>query len=167
MVRKTTSSASVLRLPVSLLSRGDTVHLSRELEMLDEKLVQAKHRSDEAVSSPHLSQPLEELSHLNQLDLANPLSRQRLQAFLKELKTEAPVIHMSFATEPSSVVSEKLITWLRAEIHPLILLNIGLQPSIAAGCIVRTRSKYFDFSMRQHLLEHRSELMARLKVQLP
>lgn len=166
MVHKTAKSAAVLGLPVSLLSRGDIVHISRELEMLSETIEQAKHRNDEAVSLPRLSQPLEELAHMNQLDLTDLTDRQRLQAFLKELKTEAPVIHMSFATEPSSVVTERLITWLRSEIHPLVLLNIGLQPSIAAGCVVRTSSKYFDFSMRQHLLEHRSELMTRLKVQL-
>ena len=164
MALKTTKTAAVLSLPTLLVSRGDCVHLSRELEMLDEKLTQAKHRSEAKQSLPRLSQPLEELSQQNQLDLAEPADRQRLQQFLKELKTEAPVIHMSFATEPSAQVTEKLVIWLRAQIHPLILLNVGLQPSIAAGCIVRTSSKYFDFSMRQHLLEHRPELVARLKV---
>lgn len=154
----------IIKLPTALVSRGDSVFLGRELELLNDKLTQASHQSNDAVKLPRLSRVLEELAEQNNLDLRQPDVRQRLLKFLKDLKGQAPVIHISFATEPSSKVITRLISWLRAEVHPLILLNVGLQPSIAAGCVVRTNSKYFDFSMRQHLSNHRAELVERLKV---
>ena len=68
--------------------------------------------------------------------------------FLKKVQEEAPAIHMSFAADPSSGFTAKIVGWLRANIHPLTLLQIGLQPTIAAGCVVRTTNHVFDLSLR-------------------
>lgn len=164
MVPKAIQPAEILKLPDMVVSRSDCAHLGRELELLDGKLTQAKIRKDAQAEAPRLSHLLEELSQINNLNLAELANRQRLQKFLTDLKTEAPVVHMSFAVEPSVQVTTKLITWLRSQIHPFVLLNIGLQPTIAAGCVVRVGSKYIDLSMRQHLLNKRADLIARLSV---
>jgi F0F1-type ATP synthase delta subunit len=71
--------------------------------------------------------------------------------FLTLLLQKAPVMHMSFASEPSGAFMNKLIVWLRANMHPQMFVSVGLQPSIAAGCIVRTANRQFDFSLRQAL----------------
>jgi F0F1-type ATP synthase delta subunit len=151
-----------LKLPESLVSRGDVVRVARELEVANGQLDQAD-LSKQAATKIKLSQPLEELLEANRLKIEDSAQRQQLLQLLTELK-EAPSIHISFATEPSPQITTKLTAWLRTNIHPQILLNIGLQPSIAAGCIIRTQSKYFDCSMRQHLLQHRAELVQKLRV---
>ena len=56
------------------------------------------------------------------------------------------------------------MTWLRREIHPLVLMTVGLQPNIGAGCIVRTTNKYFDFSLRQDFANKRDLLQAALEM---
>jgi hypothetical protein len=88
--------------------------------------------------------------------------RQRLQQFLVDIKERSPVIHVSFSADPSPLFAEKLVTWLRREIHPLLLLNIGLQPNIGAGCILRTTNKYFDFSLKQDFANKRNLLRGAL-----
>ncbi len=146
-----------LTIPVSLVSQVDAGRLFREVEALDDNFRQREHHSH---TSPH--QPSAILAQLltdNQLTLDDVQERERLKQFLTELRRDAPVVHMSFAAEPGADFVSKIITWLRAEIHPLALLDIGLQPSIAAGCIIRTNSKYFDCSMRQHLVNNRPKLV--------
>jgi F0F1-type ATP synthase delta subunit len=59
------------------------------------------------------------------------------------------VLHISFSADPSVSFLEKLMAWLRKEIHPLVLVTVGLQPSIGAGCIIRSTNKQFDLSLRQ------------------
>jgi F0F1-type ATP synthase delta subunit len=146
-----------LQIPSSLVSRVEAGRLARELETLDESIQELSHRRhNEDVAPSPLMQALVEL---NKLDLKDAKQRQRLAAFLKELKVAAPVVHMSFAAEPQVAFTTKIITWLRREVHPLVLLDIGLQPSIGAGCIIRTNSKYFDCSVRQHLITNRPKLL--------
>jgi F0F1-type ATP synthase delta subunit len=60
---------------------------------------------------------------------------------------------MSFASEASPKALDKIVAWLRSNIHPQTLLQVGLQPTIAAGCIVRTTNRVFDLSLRTHLRE--------------
>ncbi len=159
MAPKTSSQAAeIISLPTSLVSRVDATRVARELESMSNFIEQQTHHHDKS-NAPRLSIILEELSELNSLDLTKGQERDRLYAFLKELKSDAPTIHMSFAVVPSSLFTSKLITWLRSQIHPLLLLDIGLQPSIAAGCVIRTNSKYFDCSIRQHLLQNKPKLL--------
>jgi F0F1-type ATP synthase delta subunit len=70
---------------------------------------------------------------------------------------------MSFSADPSPQFTQKLAAWLRQEIHPFVLLQVGLQPNIGAGCVVRTTNKYFDFSLRERFKSKRPLLMEKLK----
>jgi hypothetical protein len=81
--------------------------------------------------------------------LLQPDDRKQLHAFLTGVEHTAPTIHMSFASDPSSAFTAKVVMWLRSNIHPHTLLQVGLQPTIAAGTIVRTDNHVFDFSLRQ------------------
>jgi hypothetical protein len=155
-------AAEVISLPNSLISRVDAMRLGRELETIGNAIDQKTHQHSKAEPT-RLSQILEELSSRNHLDLQDSQDRDRLATFLKDLKKDAPTIHMSFAAEPPSAFIAKIIAWLRNEVHPLMLLDIGLQPTIAAGCIIRTSSKYFDCSVRQHLLENKPKLLELLQ----
>lgn len=154
----------VLQLPLAVVSPVDVGRLHRELAALDEFLNQAALRNPGAKTAlPRTSKLLEELAKQNQLNLLIAKNRQLLLAFIMPVDSKMPVLHISFAADPSPVFLNKLVGWLRREIHPFVLVQIGLQPSIAAGCVLRTPSKYFDFSLRRHFKEKRGELIKRLE----
>jgi G3E family GTPase len=101
---------------------------------------------------------------LNKLDLAQPGHRAALRQFLASVKASSPVLHLSFSADPAPAFLEKLMAWLRREIHPALLVTIGLQPTIGAGCLLRTTNKYFDFSLRQRFADKRQLLQAALQL---
>ncbi len=150
-------------LPPIVVTPTDVIDLRREVEALDEFMHQTSlRRGGQAMSIPKLSHSLEEVVKLNNLNLLNTTDRQQLLTFLKELKDSAPVVHISFAADPSSAFMAKIIGWFRENAHPQALIQIGLQPSIAAGCMVRTENKVFDFSLRKRFEEKRQILMDKL-----
>jgi len=152
------------QLPLSVVTLVDINRLRRELHNIDEFMLQTTLRQPgQQPALPRNSHTLEEVASLNGLNLLQESHRKVLGQQLDKLRTQAPTIHMSFAADPSPAFLTRLITWLRHEIHPDLLLQIGLQPSMAAGCIVRTSSKYFDFSLREHFAQHRQALVDKLK----
>ena len=134
--------------------------MGRELESLDDYIEQATIReAGKQPTLPKTSRLLDALANNNNLNLLVEADRNKLKNFLKTVEAKAPVINVSFATDPSSAFTAKIVAWLRTNIHPYALLNLGLQPSIAAGCIVRTPNKSFDFSLRNRFHEQRKLLI--------
>ena len=152
-----------LKLPVQVAAKADVGRLLRELELIGNALLQLNLRTGGApVKLPKTSRLLEQTVELNRLDLLKPQDLQALGRFLANMYKTAPVLHISFSSDPSPLFTEKLTAWLRQEIHPRALLTIGLQPSIGAGCVVRGNSRYFDFSLKQSFRAKRGLLAARL-----
>ncbi len=150
-------------LPVLVASPVDVGRLLRELEAIDETLTQLGIRQPGSeVKMPKTSLLMDQLISLNKLNLLQVDDRKQLANFLKTVRQQAPVLHISFSADPSIAVIEKLMVWLRREIHPLVLVTIGLQPNIGAGCIVRTTNKMFDLSLRQDFAAKKVELFAAL-----
>jgi hypothetical protein len=155
--------ARILQLPLAIIGPVDVGRISRELAAVDEFMTQtALRRPGEPMNVPRTSKLLEETARENKLNLLVDEERRQLMAFLEDIKQKAPVMHFSFAVDPSAVFLQKLTSWLRQEIHPLVLVRIGLQPSIAAGCVLRTPDRYFDFSLRQHFDDKRNMLIERI-----
>ena len=147
-------------LPDSVVGPVDAGRLDREAEELDEYLRSyAIRKTGVAMQLPKTTVSLDELAETNHLNLLQAADRRRLVFFLHGLSEKAPVLHLSFAADPSPAFTAKIVHWLRQNIHPFVLMQVGLQPSIAAGCTVRTTNKYFDFSLRQHLLQNRQMLI--------
>lgn len=145
---------SELSLPVLVFGVAELRRLSRELDQLEDYLKQHKIRqAGKQASLPRLSRMLDNLATENQMNLLHDADRHALSVYLKEVEKSAPVLHFSFASDPSSAFMAKLVTWLRRNIHPQTLVTLGLQPSISAGCIVRTANKSFDFSLRRQIGE--------------
>ena len=71
---------------------------------------------------------------------------------------------MSFANEPSNEAISKIVEWLRSEVSSYVLLHIGIQPSIIAGCTLRTTNKVFDFSMRSRIVESKAILREEIRL---
>jgi len=150
--------------PLSLITVIDVSRLQRELKAVDEFMLQMTIRQPgQQPVLPRSSHSLEEIAAQNGLNLLQDSHRRALNQQLDRLRAQAPTIHMSFAADPPAVFLTRMITWLRHEIHPELLLQIGLQPSLAAGCIVRTRNKYYDFSLREQFKKTRPQLIEQLK----
>lgn len=155
------------KLKLSPLVTGSVgvVRLLRELEDINSSLLQASLRSGRtATKMPPTSYLMDEIIRLNKLNLLRKTDRAALDQYLKQLHSQAPVMHISFGAVPSPEFVEKLVTWLRREIHPAVLVTIGLQPGLGVGCVLRTTNKYFDLSLRQGLIKQRNLLKAELLV---
>ncbi len=150
-----------LILPFSVVSRADIGRLIRELESLDAAIRRKSARKDDKVLPT--SPLLDDIAQQNKLNLLQPPERAALKTFLQAVHTKAPVLHFSFSSDPSSRSLVRLLTWLRQEIHPLVLLQIGLEPALGAGCVLRTTNRVFDFSLRRHFDKQRELLMTKLK----
>lgn len=156
-------SLAELKLPVLVFGIVEVRRLKRELEALDEFIHQAEIRdSGKQASLPRVSRLLDALAGDNNLNLLQVETRNLLKDFLTSIEQTAPTITISFASDPSASFTAKIVTWLRGNIHPQALLQIGLQPTIAAGCVVRTANKSFDFSLRERFSEQRPMLLEAL-----
>ena len=56
----------------------------------------------------------------------------------------------------------KLLEWFRGNAHPNTLLHVGLQPELAAGCMIRTSNRYFDMSFRKRFKSSKAKLLIAL-----
>jgi F0F1-type ATP synthase delta subunit len=152
--------AQPLMLPATVTGLTDVTRLQRESETLDEYLRQAALRKGgSSIELPKIPVMLDDVATVNHLNLLQTLDRKKLADFLQQLQTKAPVVHISFASEPSTEFTSKIVTWLRQNIHAHMLVQVGLQPSIAAGCTLRTTNRVFDFSLRQHFMQNRQLLV--------
>ena len=158
------SAEGILQLPISVVSRVDVGRLLREFEAIDSFLQQAAIREPGTqMKLPRTSRLFDETVELNKLNMLHEADRHRLNDFLVQVKKNAPVLHMSFSADPSPLFTQRLVTWMRAELHPLVLLQVGMQPNMGAGCVVRTTNKYFDFSLRTRFSDQGSILARLLK----
>lgn len=148
-------------LPTQIVNRADIIHLLQELETHEQNLQEAKIRKTETV--PDVSKLLKEVAQFVGVDIVKSEDITKLKDWLKKTKQSAPVVHISFSSNPSGDFLQKITAWFRKEINPLTLLQVGIQPSIAAGCTVRTTSKYFDMSLRSHLQGKNDLLFERVR----
>ncbi len=158
-----TSEKPGLKLPVLVYGLVEVRRLKREVEGLDDFIRQAAIREPgKQAALPRVTRLLDALSADNGRNLLQEADREEIHKFLIDTEQTAPTIHISFASDPSATFVSKLVTWLRANIHPTVMLQIGLQPSIAAGCVVRTPNKSFDLSLRHNLTDQRAKLIEAL-----
>lgn len=160
----TDQAAPHIKLPERLVSPTDLAHVTRELEALDDSLHQAALRKPgEPTKLARSSAALEEMASLNGVSLLDAAQRAQLLELARALQEHAPRVRMSLAAEPSGRFMQSIIVWLRGNVHPTLLLEIGLQPSLAAGCMLRTPNKVFDMSLRHRFAEQRGLLAEKIK----
>ena len=148
-----------LKLPLELISSADVTRLVREVKTLDDYFVGTKaHRNGANLVPPRLTRLLDQLARDNRMNLLEAADRTKLRISLEAVLTKAPLLHISFAAEPSPKALERILVWIRTNIDPHALLQVGLQPTIAAGCILRTPNKIFDMSLRASLQQQEDYL---------
>lgn len=142
----------MLKLPLLIIGRADVSRVQRELNQLDEFFIGAAARkSGESIKPPRITRLLDEISKDNKLNLLEAAARKVLHEQLEELLKTAPSLHISFAAEPSPKALETILIWFRNNVHAQALLDVGLQPAIGAGCVLRTPNKLFDMSLSSYL----------------
>ena len=153
-----------LSLPSLVLSPADLSRLRREVKSLDNYLEAQKVREPGVPVDrlPKVSRLLNDLAEGNKLNLLHETVRQELTVQLDDLLAHAPIVHLSFAADPSAASLQEIVVWLRQNIRADVLIRVGLQPNIAAGCVMRTTNRYFDFSLRHYLSTHRQYLLEAL-----
>lgn len=147
-------------LPAQLSGKTDINRLLRELQQLEETLIT---QSGSQTSPPKITSLLNRTAQANGYRLLERPHRRHLSEQLTKIRDHAPLLHISFAAEPSPKVTETLLGWLRSNVHRYALLQIGLQPSIAAGCVLRTPNKIFDMSLGASLRKQTPYLQKLLK----
>lgn len=148
-----------LLLSLGVISPSDVNRLRRELSSLNDFFAQAAARkAGTSMTPPRTTQLLDDLAKLNKKNLLQKEDRDDLDKQLEALMLKAPKLRISFAVEPPPRVVETILNWLRQNLDPRILLSVGLQPNIGAGCVLRTPNREFDMSMRQHLIDSRPYL---------
>ncbi len=162
MARKTDTQAKITPFVLSgaLSSKTDISHLLRELAALEDAQVG---KQGEAAALPGVSDLLNQTAATNGYNLQEPTHRARLVDTLTKIHDHAPVVHISFAAEPPPKVVQEIIGWLRGNVHRYILLQVGLVPAIAAGCVLRTPNKIFDMSLRGNLEKQKPYLLQLIK----
>src|ERR1700691_5129825 len=99
-----------MKLPTNVVTFADVSKLLRELENVEGSLLQLKVRGGGTETSlPHLTKRLESLLDTNKLNVLQEADRKKLMNFLNETKKNAPILHISFGSEPTSEFLEKLM----------------------------------------------------------
>lgn len=153
-----------LVLPVAIVGQVDLGRVQREIGRIHTTLQAQALRSPGATAElPKLSQLLDDFVQTNKLNLREVSDRSNAVEFLEDIKNSSPRVHMSFSADPSVQFMSRITTWFRQNIHPTVLITVGLQPGIGAGCVVRTPNKYFDLSLGKSLADNRELLIRRLR----
>jgi len=152
-----------LKMPMTIATKQDVLRIQREIRDYEVAVVQNNIRKTTNESPLAVSAGLRDLVQLNQINLNEKNVPKKLIVQLDEALRKVILFHMSFATEPTDEVTQKLVAWFRKEINSKILLNIGVQPTIAVGAVLRTQSKQYDFSLRKHLQNSQQDLVKVLR----
>ena len=151
-----------LSLPLRVISFNDVARLERELESINDFFDKSSLQGANAKTLPQASATLRSLFEENKLNILEVADRQKITQFINKLRQNGKLVNVSFAVEPKPDVLMKLLQWFRREAHPHVLLRVGLQPTIAAGCIVRTTNKYYDFSFKEQFSKSKQKLSTAL-----
>lgn len=149
-------TAQQLTLPTTVATKAQLLSLRKNLDEVLETITQNQVRINENVDvapPPNVSGALASLLSVNKLQPSLQVIEE-LKKWVEYLLHHAPVVRLTFSSEPGPKELARLIDWLRQNSEKVTLLHIGIQPTIAAGIIVRTTSHRYDLSLRADLLRH-------------
>jgi F0F1-type ATP synthase delta subunit len=137
--------------------------IMREAFYIDQFLSAKSHGVSSGLTLPTISPSLQTVVNAQKINLLLPDHRARFRQQLDFVRRTAPIVQVSFGSEPSRQALRVLVRWFRENGHPNTLIAVGIQPHIAGGCIVRTSTKTFDFSLQRLLQDSRPELAKIIK----
>ena len=147
------------KLTPAIVTPLDLGRVIREAEKLDDYLLQSALRGHQTADSlPKVTRMLEEIAELNGLSLLDGTHRKHLIGNLRGIRANSRKIHISFAVEPSPAVMQKIVAWFRQNIEDDLIVEVGIQPTISVGCVIRTTNKVFDMSLRNRFSDSKNLL---------
>lgn len=155
MTEVNATPAPSLRLPEAIATKADLVNVLRNLEEVLDTYRQNSIRGEEGVdftARTDVSSNLAALVQENQLAV-DVKTLTALETWLNQLKDRAPVVRFTFASDPTPEFLGRIVSWLRQASGQFVLVRFGIQPSIAAGCIMYTPAHHYDFSLRSKILK--------------
>ncbi len=156
--KKQGTASKKLKLTDNIISGLDLGRTIRELEKIDDFLHQEELR-ETTPADVKTTETLKGLIDANQVTLSDTRQRKWLLDSLGEIKLGGKKVHISFAVEPSPDVLQKITVWMRQNIEEYLIVNVGIQPTISVGCVVRTENKVFDMSLRNRFSNSKQLLM--------
>lgn len=135
-------------LPAGIIGQSDLKRLIRELENYEEIAHQRSLTKGRGIKNKthYHSQLLQEIASELALKIDRQTDRNTLTSFLGDIKSGSPTLNIYFASEPPNSAVQQLVQWFRKEVHPAVLLEVHVRPSILGGCIIRSSNKIFDYS---------------------
>lgn len=163
MISKSEAKHTKLTFPSNLITRSDVSRLVRELEHLADVLQGQRVRGETETKLPPLSQSTTDFLELNEVKITNEKSLETVRQKINTIEDRLPAVHMTFASEIDSESLQQLVTWLRTEIHPQVLINTSIQPNLIGGVYLRTPDHVHDFSIKTLLMGQRQLIVKQLK----
>lgn len=153
-----------LVLPNHVFSRSDIIKLLMEIDQIDVFLRREVSRKPGTPTElPKNSPLLQSLAKVNELNLLHQKDRYSMLSFLIAIRAKAPELHFSFSVDPDVQFKQKIIIWLRQEIHPFMLIQVGLRPNLGAGCVIRSNNLTFDLSLKKYFSGKKQVLIDMVK----
>lgn len=150
-----------LVLPTAIATKADLVNVLRNLESVLDAYVENSVRSQEGVdftSQAKVSSNLALLVRENKLEVS-VATLKALQTWLLHLKEHAPMVRFTFANDPNPQFLAAIVEWLRKNSGQFVLIRYGIQPSIAAGCLMHTPKKRYDFTLRKSIMSRGQDVI--------
>lgn len=72
---------------------------------------------------------------------------------LEQMLAHSPRVTITLAGLASHTLKEELVSWLRTNTAPNVLVSFHVNPDIAGGMVVRSTNHVYDFSFRKRLLD--------------
>lgn len=141
------------RLTPDLYSRTQLQHVQRQLH---------KVRSTTTKGSNRVSD-LDNFLDGNKLDKLDANNLVTIKQFIDSTLKTAPQISIVLATLPTSSERDELVNWFRSNIQPNLLMHFIQNDDILAGCVVRTDSAVYDWSLQQALRTNVDRLAQELR----
>lgn len=132
------ATVSITSLPVSLVGLTQL----EEVRVALERSLDGSNQDIEALE-PRIQAWLQEYLQAS--------SGEQLLSVLEEFAQSAPVIDIELATPPTEEWRESLVTWLRSQISPIVLVRIHTRRVIIAGFRLRTGKHQYDMSLAARL----------------
>ena len=149
-------SDSVIELTDLIVTPLDLGRVQREIFDIDQKLNANKG------NLPYIGNELNSIVKAANVNLLQADDRDRVIKQLAFVRRTAPSIQVSFASQPSKLAIRPIVRWFRQNGHPNTLVNINIQPELGGGCVVRTSSREFDFSLQKIFKQNQNLLASKL-----
>lgn len=140
-----------LRLPPSIGGLRELRRAIRELEAAENALVsgQIKNKAGLAPASLELPKLAEELLTLNKLEVRSSADLAGLRKALDQMSGTSPRCKFIFAGDVDAPFLARLVSWMRDNVSPQLLVDVTVSPPIAGGFILETPVRRYDFSWRR------------------